>query len=142
MKINHILFFALLFSFSSWSQNILGNWYSLDTDSNEKESIIEVYQENNKIYAKIVSLLKKDDKGKICDKCTGNDKDKPIEGLVILKGLSKDDDEWSGGKILDPKNGSYYKCYMTLVEKDKLKIRGYIGFSLIGRTEYWYRIIE
>ena len=142
MKINHILFFTFLFSFSSWSQNILGNWYSLDTDSNEKESIIEVYQKNNKIYAKIVSLLKEDDKGKICDKCTGNDKDKPIEGLVILKGLSKDDDEWSGGKILDPKNGSYYKCYMTLVEKDKLKIRGYIGFSLIGRTEYWYRIIE
>ena len=113
MKINHILFFVLLFSFSSWSQNILGNWYSLDSDSNEKESIIEVYQENNKIYAKIVSLLKKDDKGKVCVKCTGNDKDKPIEGLVILKGLSKDDDEWSGGKILDPKNGSYYKCYMA-----------------------------
>ena len=71
---------------------------------------------------------------------TGADKDKPIEGLVIMKGLEKDGDEYNGGKILDPKNGKYYKCYITLEEANKLKLRGYIGCSLVGRTEYWYRV--
>ena len=134
------LFLILFFTASlSQSQNITGKWYSIDPDTNEKESIIEIYQQNNKVYAKIISLLKDEDKGKVCDECTGKDKDKPIEGLVIVKGLSKDGDEWNDGKILDPKNGKYYKCYITLEEKGKLKIRGYIGFSLIGRTEYWFR---
>lgn len=125
--------------FSLTSQTVEGKWYSTNSDTNEKESIIEVYQENNKIYAKIITILKEEDKDKLCDKCSGKDKDKPIEGLVILKGLQKDGEEWSDGKILDPKNGKYYKCYISLVNKNKLKIRGYIGFSLLGRTEYWKR---
>lgn len=140
------LLFILVFTFSGIislsAQTVTGKWYTMDPDTDEKESIIEVYKQNDKIYAKIIRLLQEEDQGKVCDKCTGKDKDQPIEGLVILKELSKDDDEWSGGKILDPKNGSYYKCYITLVEQNKLKIRGYIGFSLIGRTEYWYRVID
>ncbi len=60
--------------------------------------------------------------------------------MNILTGLSKNGDEWNGGKILDPENGKTYKCYITLEDKNKLKLRGYIGFSLIGRTEYWYRV--
>ena len=137
-----ISLFYLLSMGSISAQTVTGKWFTIDPDTNEKESIIEVYQKNNKIFAKIISLLQEEDKGKICDKCTGEDKGQPIEGLVILKELSKDGDEWSGGKILDPKNGSYYKCYITLAEKNKLKIRGYIGFSLIGRTEYWYRVLD
>jgi len=62
--------------------------------------------------------------------------------LVIVRGLSKEGDEWTNGKILDPKNGKLYKCYIALEEENKLKLRGYIGFSLIGRTEYWYRVVE
>ncbi|MEN8123978.1 MAG: DUF2147 domain-containing protein [Bacteroidota bacterium] len=124
---------------TSNAQSVTGKWYSIDSETNAKKSIIEVYQQNNKIYAKILELVKEEDKGKLCDKCEGKNHNKPIEGMVILDGLSKDGDEWSGGKILDPKNGSIYKCYIELVEKNKLKIRGYIGFSLIGRTEYWYR---
>lgn len=121
------------------AQAVTGKWYSIDSDTNEKKSIIEVYKQNDKIYAKILKLVKEEDKGNLCDKCEGENHNKPIEGMVILDGLKKDGDEWSGGKILDPENGSIYKCYIELVEKNKLKIRGYIGFSLIGRTEYWYR---
>lgn len=138
-KFTGLLLILFLTASLAQSQNITGKWYSIDPDTNEKESIIEIYQQNNKVFAKIISLLKDEDKGKVCDQCTGKDKDKPIEGLIIIKGLSKDGDEWNDGKILDPKNGKYYKCYITLEEKNKLKIRGYIGFSLIGRTEYWFR---
>ncbi len=124
---------------ASNAQSVTGKWYSVDSDTNEKKSIIEVYKQNNKIYAKILELVKEEDKGNLCDKCEGENYNKPIEGMIILKGLKKDGDEWSGGKILDPENGSVYKCYIELIEKNKLKIRGYIGFSLLGRTEYWFR---
>jgi uncharacterized protein (DUF2147 family) len=61
-------------------------------------------------------------------------------GLIFIKGLTKDGEEYSGGKILDPKNGKLYKCYITLEGNDKLKVRGYIGISLLGRTQYWKRV--
>ncbi len=60
--------------------------------------------------------------------------------MIILDGLKEDGDEWSGGKILDPKNGNFYKCYIKLKDKTTLKLRGYIGISLFGRTEYWKRV--
>jgi uncharacterized protein (DUF2147 family) len=62
--------------------------------------------------------------------------------MIVLNDLTKDGEEWSGGTIMDPNNGKTYKCYLTLEEEDKLKVRGYIGFSLIGRTQYWYRLAE
>ena len=60
--------------------------------------------------------------------------------MIILKGLVKDADEYNGGKITDPKNGKVYKCTIALENKDKLKVRGYIGFALIGRSQYWVRV--
>lgn len=133
----------LLFSMNAiYSQEVFGKWYSIDGDTGEKESIIEVYEENGKVYGKIIQLLQEEDQGKICEECTGKDKNQPIEGLVIIRGLTKDGDEYSDGKILDPKNGKLYKCYISLEGADKLKLRGYIGFSLIGRTEYWQRVSE
>ena len=75
-----------------------------------------------------------------CDRCEGELKGKPLIGLRILWDLRKDGDEWSGGRILDPDNGKVYKCYVALEDNgEKLKVRGFIGFSLIGRTEYWLR---
>src|SRR5215471_11024198 len=75
-----------------------------------------------------------------CTRCDGELKGRPLIGLHILWDLSKDGDEWSGGKILDPDNGKVYKCYIAL-EHDgkKLKVRGFIGFSLLGRTQHWFR---
>ena len=137
------IFFAIALCFvagAARGQEVFGKWYSIDPDTGKNESIIRVYEENDKVYAQIETILKEEDKDKTCIECTGKDKDKPIEGLVIMRGLEKDGDEYSGGKILDPKNGKYYKCYITLEEDNKLKLRGYIGFSLIGRTEYWYRV--
>jgi uncharacterized protein (DUF2147 family) len=124
------------------AQSVLGKWYSLDPDTGKNESVIEVYEKGDKVYGKIIQILKEEDKDKTCIECTGKDKDQPIQGLVIVRGLSKDGDEWTDGKILDPKNGKLYKCYISLEKENKLKLRGYIGFSLIGRTEYWHRVQE
>jgi len=138
----YVLILLTFISPSIEAQGVLGKWHSIDPDTGAKESVIEIYTTGDKIYGKIIEILKEEDKDKTCIECTGKDKDQPIQGLVIVRGLSKEGDEWTGGKILDPKNGKLYKCYVTLDGDDKLKLRGYIGFSLIGRTEYWYRVEE
>jgi uncharacterized protein (DUF2147 family) len=63
-----------------------------------------------------------------------------VLGLTIIKGLTKDDAEYNGGKILDPETGNLYKCILKISGKDKLEVRGYMGFALIGRSQTWVRV--
>jgi len=134
-----ILLLLITISYTVNSQTIFGKWHSFNDETQEVESVIEVYEKDGTAFAKIIEIKNPDRKTAVCDMCKGSNKDKPILGMEILSGLQKNDDEWSGGKILDPKNGKEYKCYIKLVEDNKLKIRGYIGFSLLGRTAYWLR---
>jgi len=71
--------------------------------------------------------------------CEGENKGKKKLGLNILADLEKDGNEWSGGTILDPRNGKIYTCYIQLINPHKLKIRAYLGISLLGRTVYLER---
>jgi uncharacterized protein (DUF2147 family) len=138
---NLILTFALLFiTTTNFSQSVIGKWKTIDDETGQAKSIVEVYENAGKIYGKVIEIFDVVHKNDVCKECSGADKNKPIQGMVILRGLSKDDDEYNGGKIIDPKNGKTYKCSMSLESKDKLKIRGYIGFSLIGRSQYWVRV--
>ncbi len=125
-----------------FSQTVLGKWKTIDDVTGEAKSIVEIYEQDGKVYGKVVKILTPGRENAVCDKCEGENKDKPILGMVILKDLVKDGDEWEDGEILDPNNGKTYSCYITLEEDNKLKVRGYIGFSLIGRTQYWYRVEE
>ena len=122
------------------SQSVIGKWKTIDDATGEAKSIVEVFSKSGKVYAKVVDILDPANKNSICKNCAGDDKNKPILGLTIIKGLSKDGSEYNSGEILDPKNGKLYKCTLSLESKDKLKIRGYIGFSLLGRTQYWHRV--
>lgn len=136
-----ILSLLLFFTFQIVvSQSVLGKWKTVDDETGEAKSLVEIYEKNGTLYGKIIEIFAAQNRNKKCDLCTGDDKDKPILGFTIIKGLSKDGDEYSGGKITDPKNGKTYKCILALEAKDKLKVRGYIGFSLIGRTQYWSRV--
>lgn len=122
------------------AQSVFGKWKTIDDKTGKEKSIVKIYQQEGKAYAKILELLDPKNKGKLCNKCKGDKKNKPIEGMIIINGLTKDGDEWSDAKILDPKTGKLYKCYITLESENKLKVRGYVGFSLLGRTQYWYRV--
>lgn len=136
-----IIGFALTLGVNSYGQTIFGKWKTVDDETGNEKSIVEIYKgEDGKAYAKIIQLLEKGKENSICDNCTGAKKDKPIKGMEIIDGLTKDDEEWNDAKILDPKTGKEYKCYIVLEEKNKLKVRGYIGFSLVGRTQYWTRM--
>ncbi len=139
---NKIIITALLFlgSVSLWSQEVVGLWKTIDDSTGEARSIVEIYEESGRVYGKIIELLDPDKQGAVCVECQGSDKDKPVVGLVVIKGLEEDGKEYNGGKILDPESGKLYKCYIELEEPDLLKVRGYIGISIVGRTQYWQRV--
>lgn len=123
------------------AQDVFGTWKTVDDVTQEAKSIIEIYEEDGKVFGKITEILDPTaPKNPTCDECSGEDAGKPIVGLKFIKDLEKDGDEYNGGKILDPENGKVYKCYITLENDNKLKVRGYIGFSLLGRTQYWHRV--
>jgi uncharacterized protein (DUF2147 family) len=64
-----------------------------------------------------------------------------MKGLLILSGVRRNGDVWSGGEILDPDIGKVYRAKLRLADGGKkLLVRGYIGFSLLGRTETWIRM--
>ncbi|MBI5481499.1 MAG: DUF2147 domain-containing protein [Deltaproteobacteria bacterium] len=117
----------------------VGRWKTIDDSSGKAKSIVEIYDRGGKLYGKIIKLILEpgEDPNPKCDKCKGDKKDKPVIGMVILEGLWREGDEWKGGTILDPDNGKTYRCKLKL-EKGKLKVRGYIGVSLLGRTQYWH----
>jgi uncharacterized protein (DUF2147 family) len=119
-------------------QTIIGEWETFDVKTKEKKAVIEIYQTNDLYYARIVKSFV-GEKNAICETCKGAKKNKPIIGLVIIENIIKDGDEFNGGSILDPENGKTYKCYLKLINSNKLKVRGYLGFSLFGRTQYWIR---
>ena len=123
-----------------WSQEVIGQWKTIDDSTGDARSIVEIYQESGRVYGKIIKLLDPDKQGAVCVECQGADKDQPVVGLVVIKGLEEDGDEYNGGKILDPESGKLYKCYIQLEEPDLLKVRGYIGISVVGRTQYWQRV--
>jgi uncharacterized protein (DUF2147 family) len=75
-----------------------------------------------------------------CTECTDERKDQKILGMTIIKDMKQDGEEWNGGNILDPENGKVYKCKMHLEDNgQKLVVRGYIGVSLLGRSQTWNR---
>lgn len=121
--------------------DVIGVWLNQDEDAH-----VEMFKRDGKIYGKIVWLKEPLDAETGKPKTDKNNPDPklkstPTLGLEILKGFSFDGKkEWSGGEIYDPKSGKTYSSYMTFENKDKLKIRGYIGVSLLGRTTYWKRV--
>ena len=134
-----VLSFALslvgVFSFAQ----IEGKWKTIDDETKQAKSIVEIYKKSDgKYYAKISQLLNKPANPN-CVECKDDRKNKPLVGLEIVRGLSKDGDEFSGGTITDPKNGKSYKCTIKR-EGNSLNVRGYVGFSLIGRTQTWQKV--
>lgn len=118
------------------NQNIVGKWKTVDDETGEAKSIVEVFQKaDGKYYGKISKLLIKPENDK-CVQCKDDRKNQPLLGLEVIRGITKKGDEFSGGTITDPKNGKTYKCTITR-EGNKLLVRGYVGFSLIGRTQTW-----
>ncbi|SDX21242.1 DUF2147 domain-containing protein [Flavobacterium degerlachei] len=139
---NIITVAVLLISSIFYAQNtgVTGKWKTIDDETGQAKSIVEIYEKSGKIYGRVMEIFDVNHKKDLCNDCSGEDANKPILGLTIIKGLSKDGNEYNSGEIMDPKNGRHYRCTIVLQSKDKLKVRGYIGFAILGRTQYWYRV--
>lgn len=133
----NLLFVALLF----FTQPITveGTWVNIDDETGVEKSEIVLYVEAGKLYGRIERLLLPEDQGKVCEKCPGKDKNQPIEGLVIVNGLRQEGNVWTDGEIMDPANGKSYDCTIKLDDDNTLNVRGYLGFSFLGRTQVWKR---
>ena len=144
---NLILLILSLLAFNAHAADkIVGQWKTIDDETNKPKSIVEIYEKEGTYYGKIVKLFREptEDQNPKCDKCSGDKKDKLILGMQILTGLKKDSEtKWVDGDILDPKNGKTYSCKAEVIEDGKkLKLRGFIGISLLGRTQTWEAYTE
>jgi uncharacterized protein (DUF2147 family) len=119
-----------------------GLWRNIDDKTGKSKALIRITEINGELEGKIEKIFREpsEDQNPKCVKCDGANKDKPIIGLTIMTGLKKDDDEYTGGKILDPDNGILYSCKLKLIEQNKkLKVRGFVGLPLLGRSQIWVR---
>ncbi len=119
----------------------VGTWTTIDDATGKPKSVVQITDNGGKLEGKVLQVLQSDDgPHPVCKACSGERKDQPIEGMTILWDVIKDGDSWSGGRILDPKSGKVYKVSLTPVEGGrKLDVHGYIGFSLLGRSQLWER---
>jgi uncharacterized protein (DUF2147 family) len=112
----------------------------MDDRTHQARGTVRIYSENGLWFGKIVSSFNPADRSERCDKCDGERKDRPVIGMVILRGMKKHGAEYSGGDILDPDTGSLYRCRFTIsADGNRTTVRGYIGLAILGRTQVWTR---
>jgi uncharacterized protein (DUF2147 family) len=149
-KINLIILFISLFFmqcvFAMATNSPLGYWKTIDDVTGKPKAIVQIWETpNHLLYGRILKIYPRPgyDQNELCSACEGAKHNQRIVGMVILTDLKqnqKDSNKWSSGQILDPKNGKTYHCNLEVIDGGmRLKVRGYIGVSLFGRTQTWLR---
>ncbi len=121
------------------ADDIVGVWLT----HGDKPARIQIYKMGTQYYGKIIFLQFPTENGKPLVDKNNPDKAKqgqPVLGLEILNGFGFDKDEWNNGHIYDPESGKTYSCTLSLKDPHTLKVRGYVGISMFGRTEIWKRV--
>lgn len=141
LKILIFIFFSFAFLSKIASQDILGKWRTIHETTGKPVSIVELYQKEGKIFGKIVDILEKEHKNDLCTQCKGDQKNKPVLGLDIIKNMEKVGKYYKKGTIFHPVMGKNFKCRIKLLDNNtKLQVRGY--FLFLYGTQYWEKIIE
>ncbi|MCZ4244272.1 DUF2147 domain-containing protein [Pedobacter punctiformis] len=134
-----LLFVALAYNAVAQNKDaILGKWLNPSG-----EGQIEIYKKGDKYFGKLAWLKEPNLNGKPktdSKNPEANLQNRPLWGLEILKNFIFDDGKWTDGTIYDPKSGKTYSCNMTLKSTDVLNVRGYVGISLLGRSETFRRV--
>ncbi len=142
MGMRYAFFTALVLAWgTAFSQDaILGKWKTIDDNTGEPRSIVEILEEHGKIFGKVVKIFPRPnlEPDPVCKKCSPDDPryNKKIIGMEIIRNLKKSGSEYSDGDILDPENGKVYRSKIWLDGK-VLKVRGYWG--PFYRTQTWQR---
>ena len=117
-------------------------WQTVDEKTGEKKAIVQLSENSGQVSGKIIKVLDSSKAKANCEKCTGSLKNKPIEGLQILTGLKADgNNQWNNGKLVDPETGKVYSGKINLSDNGQsIKLRGYVGSPVFGRSQTWQRI--
>lgn len=120
-------------------QNAVGHWQIVNSDGSHGGQV-ETFLEKGKLFGRVTKVRPGRTPLDLCDKCSGEFKNQLILGMVFLRGFHADGDDWVGGTALDPDNGKVYNGKIWAEGNNGLHLRGFIGISLLGRTENWVRI--
>ena len=136
-----ILFIPLfLIVLGSQAQSIVGKWKTVDENSGEERSMVEIFERGDKLYGKVIKIYSKpgEDPDPVCDKCPEDDIrfNKKIINMEIIQDMKKSGNEYIDGHILDPEVGKIYRCKLWMDGKN-LMVRGYWG--PFYRTQTWER---
>jgi uncharacterized protein (DUF2147 family) len=136
-----ILLLQMIAASASYAASPMGYWKTIDDVTGNVKSIVQIEGTSSDLTGKVVKLFP----GALttCSACNGDLKDKPILGMTIMHGLKQNPDntnEWSSGQIMDPKSGKTYRCTIVVSpDASKLEVRGYIGVSILGRSQTWIK---
>lgn len=117
-----------------------GLWKTVDDKTHKTRGLVRIYEKDGAFFGRIENTFDAKEAAERCIKCEGDRRDQPIIGLLILRDMKKRGSDYGGGDILDPDSGVVYRCKMALEDGGlRLVLRGYIGISLLGRSQTWFR---
>ena len=118
----------------------IGLWKTIDDVTGSPKALVRIYEKGGKLFGQIERVFEAGAENQVCEACKDDRKNQPIIGLIIIRDIKREGDAYGGGDILDPDSGSVYRCKMHLDQGgDRLILRGYIGLSIIGRSQTWQR---
>jgi len=139
---NKILIPLLLLGLTfAHGQSIFGKWKTIDDRTGKPKAIIDIYENNGKMYGKVLKIVEKGKENSLCTKCDGDLKDKPVVGMRIIDAaVHQGKGVYKGDTLFDPEQAMTFRCKIWLdpENSNQLKVRGYLAF--IYRTQTWVRV--
>lgn len=121
----------------------IGVWHTVDDRTGAERSDVRIFQSGDKVDGQVVHISDPKEAVLLCRKCTDDRRDQPVLGMVILRGMTRDGAEWTGGRIVDPETGDVYRCSMRLGPDGRtLILRGYVMVPMFGRSQTWLRAAD
>ncbi len=132
----------VLLAAPAWAEALspVGDWRTFDDKTGRERGLVRISETKVGLDGRVLATTDPAEGQHLCERCTDDRKNAPIIGLEILRGMRREGDEWTGGRILDPETGSVYHCEMHLEDNGRrLVLRGYVGISWFGRSQVWIR---
>jgi uncharacterized protein (DUF2147 family) len=141
----------LLFNTAAWAApapgepSAIGLWEQVDEKTGQAESWFRIVEKDGVYTGTIVKMFSKPGEPPPesfrCTKCEGAEKDAPVLGLALIKGMKRKGLTYEDGTIMDPRDGTVYRSLMNLSpDGKKLEVRGYVGYAVFGRSQTWNRL--
>jgi uncharacterized protein (DUF2147 family) len=128
----------------AWGSDLaspIGVWRTIDDKTHKPRALVRIYARDGMLFGRVTAIFDSQYADARCQDCSGDRKNQPVIGLEIIRDMHAHGPRWGGGTILNPQTGDVYHCNMHLGPRgETLVVRGYIGFSLIGRSQTWERV--